>query len=565
MIDALTVRALGSELQHKLVPGRVQNIFSITPASIGFEIYANHARHYLLASTEPQRARLLLVSEKLRSASTHSSPFLLLLKKYTDGALINRVTVVPRERILHIEFDHHAQGVSTLVVELIGNRSNLLLLDAGGIILDGLHRVPASVNRARTLEPHEPYLPPPSQTKADPLAVTVAELHSLLSRAQGETLAQRLVETIAGTSPLFARELAYRITGATDSPFNAAQLKNLHAELTRVWRSPAEPCLALQDDEPVEVAAFPLTHLTQFQIEPQSSMSVALEKFYGAEESYQAVKVPLRALLTSNLEKLERMRASLKRELVSADEIETLKLQGEMILGYQYSLQSGQTLLHAPVSDTLTLDIALDPQLTPLANANKYFDQYKRARDAQARVPARLNAVENEIVFVEQIINDLELAESRAEIDQVVDEARAAGLLPKGEKQKTGAIPRSGPREFTSPDGFQILVGKNARQNDAVTFDRAKPDDIWLHVRGHAGSHAIILANGADVPATTLEFAASLAAYYSQARTEGTADVLYAPRRYVRRVPGSTAHPGLVTVRDEKVIRVRPDKGEIRD
>lgn len=565
MIDALTVRALGSELQEKLVPGRVQNIFSLTPQSIGFEIYANHARHYLFASTEPQRARLLLVSEKLRRAAEHSSPFLLLLKKYTDGAFINRVTVVPRERILHIEFDHHEQGVSTLVVELIGNRSNLLLLDAGGIILDAFRRVPASVNRARTLEPHAPYLPPPAQAKADPLAVTVAELQSLLARAQGETLATRLVETIAGTSPLLARELAFRIAGATDSPFDPAHTKNLHAELTRVWRSPAEPSLAIQGDEPVEVAAFRLAHLTQFQIELQSSMSAALEKFYGAEESYQAVKTLLRTQLTSALEKQERLRASLQRELVSADEIESLKLQGEMILGYQYSLQAGQTLLHAPVSDTLTLDITLDPQLTPVENATKYFAAYKRARAVQARVPARLNAVENDIVFIEQIINDLELAETRAEIDQVVEQARAAGLLPKSEKQKTGAAPRPGPREFTSPDGFQILVGKNARQNDTITFDRAKPDDIWLHVRGHAGSHVIILSNGADVPATSLEYAAALAAYYSQARTEGAADVIYAPRRHVRRVAESAARPGLVTVRDEKVIRVRPEKPENGD
>ncbi len=563
MIDALTVRALGAELNETILRGRAQNVYSLAPQVIGLEIYANHARHYLLASAEPTRARLLLVSERMRRAPTPLPPFLLLLKKYTVGAFVNRIEVVPRERILHIEFDHHEHGISTLVVELLGNRANLILLDAGGIMLDAIRRLPPSPNRARALEPHAFYRPPPSQDQADPLAVTVAELHSLLVRAPGETLAERLVETIAGTSPLFARELVYRVTGAANTAFESTLMPKLHAELTRVWRSPAEPCLAWDQDQPIQVAAYALTHLTYARLEMLSSMSAALEKFYGAEESYEAVKAPLRAQLMASLEKLKRMRGSLQRELVTTDEIEDLKLKGEMILGYQSMLQAGQTLLHAPVNDTLTLDIALDPQLTPIENANRYFAEYKRARDAQARVPARLAAVENDIAFAEQVINDLDSAESRAEIDQVLEEARAADLIPTKTRPKSGSAPRSEPRQFTSPDGFQILVGRNARQNDTLTFERAKPEDLWLHARGRAGSHAVILSNGAVVPETTLEYAASLAAYYSQAREESAVDVIVTPRRNVHRVSGAAARPGLVTVREERVLRVRPINPEI--
>ncbi|MCI0477361.1 MAG: NFACT RNA binding domain-containing protein, partial [Anaerolineales bacterium] len=289
-----------------------------------------------------------------------------------------------------------------------------------------------------------------------------------------------------------------------------------------------------------------------------ASMSAALKKFFGAEESYEAVKVPLRAQIESALEKLRRKRASLQRELVGAEEIENLKLKGEMILGYQYALTPGQTQLRAEVTEELTLDIALDAELSPVENANKYFDQYKRARDARSRVPERIAEVENEIAYAEQILNDLDAAETRAEIDQVIEEAREAQLLAESKMRSSGHAPRSEARQFTSPDGLQILVGRNARQNDELTFERAKPDDMWLHARGHAGSHVVILSNGADVPETTLEFAASLAAYYSQARSEGAVDVIYAPRKNVHRVRGAGAHPGLVTVRDEKVARVRP-------
>lgn len=556
MIDALTARALGAELQGMIQGGRVQNLYFLTPQVIGLEVYANQKRHYLLASAEPQRARLLLVGEKLRSASVPLTPFFLLLKKYVMGAFVNHIQVVARERILHFEFDHREHGISTLVVELTGNRANLVLLDAGGVILDALRRVPSSANRVREILPRAKYFPPPPQNKADPLNLTPAQLRAALEKAPGDTLAERLVAGVAGTSPLLARELVYRVSHSTETPFQSTYVTKLHDELTRAWHSPAKPSLGLEDDHPAAVAAIELTHFPDIEFVP--SMSAALEKFYGTVESYEAVKVPFRVQIMAALEKLERTRASLQRELVSDQEIESLKLNGEMILGYQHELTEGQTQLHAPVSEELTLEIPLDPALSPVENANKFFDAYKRARDASQQVPERITATENDIAFAQQILNDLDLAESREEIDQVFEEAREANLVRETSLRSGGRAQRSEPRAYVSPDGFQILVGRNARQNDALTFERAKADDLWLHARGHAGAHVVVLSNGVNLPQTTLEFAASLAAYFSQARAESGVDVIYAPRKNVHRVRGAGAHPGLVTVRQEQVVRVRP-------
>ena len=555
MIDALIARALCAELQGTIQGGRVQQIYFVAPLVLGLEVYANHKRHYVLASAEPQRPRLLLVTEKLRSASVPLTPFALLLKKYVNGAFINRVQVVTRERILRIEFDQRENGITTLVVELIGNRANIILLDAGGVILDALKRVTSAVNRAREIVPRAKYVPPPPQGKADPLALTLPQLQSLLEKANGETLAQKVVASVAGTSPLFANELAFRVSGTADSLYSSAYVTKIFEALTRAWNSPAEPSLAFEKEHPVAVAAFALTQFPHYDKIP--SMSAALETFFGAEESYEAVKVPLRAQINTALEKMERMRANLQRELVSADEIETLKLKGEMILGYQYALTPGQTKLRAQVDETLTLDIALDPKQNAVENANAYFAKYKRARDAQAAVPERIGVVENDIAFVQQLLNDLDAAETRAEIDAVIEQAQEANVLRDTTPATRGNVTRSEPRAFSSDD-FQILVGRNARQNDWLTFERAKSDDLWLHARGHAGSHVVILSNGAEVPQTTLEYAASLAAYFSQARAHGAVDVIYTPRKNVHRVRGAGAHPGLVTVREERVVRVKP-------
>ena len=149
-------------------------------------------------------------------------------------------------------------------------------------------------------------------------------------------------------------------------------------------------------------------------------------------------------------------------------------------------------------------------------------------------------------------------AETRGEIDAVAAEARAARLLTTP-RAKSGAPPApSQPREFISPDGFQVLVGRNARQNETVTFDRAGAEDLWLHARGAAGAHVVILTRGRQAPESTVEFAASLAAYYSQAREDTRVDIIVAPRKNVRRVSGRAARPGLVTVRGERTVRVRP-------
>lgn len=555
MFDALTARALGAELNGTITRGRVQAVVVAAPLTIGLEVYAHHTRRYLLASAEPSRPRLHLVTEKLRAAPLVQTPFMLLVKKYLDGAFINRIEVVPRERILHIEFDHHAQGISTLVVELMGRLSNLILLDPGGFILDAIRRVPPSVNRVRSIQPREKYLPPPPQDKADPLAINPAQLEHRLARAAGETLAERLVQTVAGTSPLLARELAFRALGDADAPYDPTRVVALHAELWRIWRSPAEPTLGYEDGQVSAVAAFDLKQDASTEAVP--SMSAALEKYFGADLSYEAVKAPYRKQIVSALEKLQRMRASLQRELVPDADIEQLKTKGEMILGYQYALTPGQTMLRAETGEGV-LEIALDSDLSAVENAQKYFAEYKHAKEAAARVPSRLADAENDIAYAEQILNDLDTAETRAEIDEVLAEAREADLLREHAPRGGTRSARSEPRIFYSPDGFQVLVGRNARQNEEVTFERAGGDDIWLHARGHAGAHVVILTNGAQVPQTSLEFAAGLAAFYSQARAEGAVDVSIAPRRNVRRVGGKAAHPGLVTVRDERVIRVKP-------
>lgn len=547
MFDAVTLAAVAAELNEKILRGRVQDVVQLDALSFGLEIYAHHARHYLYLTAHPTDARVHLVTQKLRGGGMTPTPLFLLLRKYAENAFITSITQLPNERVLKIQFDHAHEGITTLVVETMGRYSNIILLDADGIVLDALKRISADINRVRVTLPRHPYAPPPPQAKLNPTTLTVSDLTRVLAANQAP-LRQTLVNAIAGVSPLLAREIAFRVAGDCDALGDSTHARAILDTLRALTHAPWQPCVAFEDDEPAAFAPYLITHLPHHQI--FDSISIAIEAFYGTPEAYAALKEQWRAQLIEARERLARKRDALANALPRAEDVERLRLCGEMILAHAHTIARGQGKLEI---EDLRLEIPLKPNLTAVENAQEFFKEYRRQKDALARVPALLTTTNNELEYVEQMLNDLELAETRAEIEAVVAAAREAGLLPPTKKR--AKILPSAPREFVSRDGFTILVGKNARQNDELTFRRARPDDLWLHARGVAGAHVIIVRAGRNIPESTIEEAAALAVRYSAARDESHADVLVAHRRDVRRVRGGK--PGMVTVRASRTVLVR--------
>jgi predicted ribosome quality control (RQC) complex YloA/Tae2 family protein len=550
MFDAVTLTAVTAELNETILHGRVQDVVQLDALSFGLEIYAHHARHYLYFTAHPTDARVHLVTQKLRGSGMTPTPLLLLLRKYVENAFADAITQLPNERVLKIRFDHAREGITTLVIETIGRYSNIILLDADGIVLDALKRVSADINRARVILPRHPYAPPPPQAKLDLTTLTTSDLARVLASSPHTPLRQTLVNAVAGVSPLLAREIAFRVAGDCDALGDSTRARAILDALHALTRAPWQPCVAFEDDEPAAFASYLITHLPKHQI--FSSISAAIEAFYGTPEAYAALKEQWRAQLIEARERLARKRDALANALPRAEQVERLRLSGEMILAHAHEIARGQEKLKVEIGDE-RLEIALNPQLSAVENAQEFFKEYRRQKDALARVPALLSAANNELEYADQMLNDLELAETRVEIDAVIAAAREAGLLAPA--QRRVKIQPSAPREFVSRDGFTILVGRNARQNDDLTFRRARPDDLWLHARGVAGAHVIIVRAGRDIPESTIQEAAALAVRYSAARDESHADVIVAPRREVQRVRGGK--PGMVTVRTGRTVHVR--------
>jgi predicted ribosome quality control (RQC) complex YloA/Tae2 family protein len=285
-------------------------------------------------------------------------------------------------------------------------------------------------------------------------------------------------------------------------------------------------------------------------------ISTVMWRYFEQELSadpYAAARQQVQGLIETTRSRLERTLAQLQAQVIDEAEICRLRENGELLLTFQGQIERGAVEATLPDHTGNPRTISLDPKLTPVENAQAYFRRYRKATRAAEEVEGHLEEVRPDLVYVEQLSADLALAESRPEIEEVRRALGAAGW-PPGAQRGGGASKQIGGFRRFEVHGFTVFAGRNARQNEELTFQLAGRDDLWLHVRGQPGAHVIIKSGGQPVPEEVIRRAAELAAHYSPARGESGVDVDVAERRFVRRV--RSGHPGMVTYRNERTVRV---------
>ncbi|MFL5734970.1 MAG: NFACT family protein [Chloroflexia bacterium] len=622
--DALTIGAVRREIEQKAVGGRVQGVLAAAPLTIGLEVYRSGVgRTFLLLSAHPQLARVHFTPTAPSRDPLQQPPLLLLLRKYVRGGLISGLSQPPFERVLMLsiakrlgpgkrqeyhsdpyfmdsptEQDDEEEDLDAplttvdLVIEIMGRLSNIVLVEEDGTVMDSIKRIPSSINRYRVILPHHPYVPPPPQDKRDPLSAGVSalslELQTLTGLDPTAPAWKALVSGFAAVSPTLAREVVFRALGDAQTPaaeiaVNPTHLEKVQRELRALLNldhtAAFTPTVAWQPlpegRKALDFAPYTLEHLAAkgANLETCATISEAASRYYTALESlsgHSALVAQARADLADLRSRDERRVAALRGQLTRAEAAEQLRRKGEFLLAYMHTLTPGQTTLSIP-DENLTIE--LDPDLTPVANAQAFFKEYHKARSAQAGLPALLERAEMQVRYLDELETSLDLASGYDEIRAVQSEIKQA-RSPSGPERPTEASaqpnkqqrkPRGNQEKLPQPlrlkthSGLQMLVGRTARQNDAATFRLASPDDLWFHARGVPGSHVILRTAGAAEPTEDdIREAASQAAARSRAREEAQVDVIYTPKRNVRKVPNSP--PGFVTVRHEQVVRVAPAK-----
>ncbi|MFO7173103.1 MAG: NFACT RNA binding domain-containing protein [Bacillota bacterium] len=594
--DATVLAAVVDELDRHLRGGRIHKVYQPTPWELHLLVYAGREHLRLLLSCHPQGARLHL-TQVVRPNPPHPPTFCMLLRKHLEGGRILAVRQVGRERIAHVEvgaLDELGNPATyTLVAEVMGKHSNLVLLAPSGRIIDAARRATEEQNRYREVLPGLPYVPPPPTGKLDPAAVTGEELGQWLARAGVEAMGrpawQFVLDAVDGLGPLVAREIAHRAgVGGLAGNLGPAELDRLARACRELYalvdsRAFAPTLLLDEAGQPRDFAVVELRHWAGATL-PVDSVSALLDRFYAAQEERQrttALRAELRRVLAQELGRVRRKLQAQLEDLRRAEEAEPLRQKGELLMAYLWQVPRGADRVELPNfydPEQRPVVIELDPALSPAENAQAYFRRYQKARSGLQAIREQVARSQAELQYLEQVEATLAAAASLPELEEIRAELAAEGYLSEGpaEEKGRGAGARgaaggrrageglqgsgqpSRPLVVRSSDGLEIWVGRNNRQNETLTFKLAAPTDLWLHAKEIPGAHVILrLPPGVEPPETSLREAALLAAYFSKARLSANVPVDYTLRRHVRKPPG--ARPGMVLYDHHRTLHVTPD------
>lgn len=561
--DALTMAAVTTEVNAFAAGGRIQRIIQPSAGSIALSIYSQGSQRWLVLSADARHARVAFAAERLAKAFATPSSFVMLLRKHLEGTRVASVSEVPGERVLSLQTGTGEHAVR-LVAEVMGKHSNVILLDIDDLILGALKIVPPRLSRVRPILPGRPYQPPPpnerdaelfsSGPRLDPRAGT-DELRRCLRQATARTsVSSALLGLLAGCGPLLAGQIALRAGIHPTAPLAGREIDALVAASLAFYRRydshDWQPCVFTDERGRVDFAPYlPLAA----DVKPFESMSAAIDSVSGHRESHDAL-ASIRSAVGTDIKRaqqhVENTLISLDTGLRSAENSDAVRDAGQLVLAYQHTVAPNADRLEIP---DLEANIPLNPRLTPVENAEALFRRYRKLRDAKRRIPALVVSARTErerlaelAIFAGLAQNEGDLRDIRAELTQ---QSKASPKAPKVARQKRG------PRRYRNGAAIAI-AGRNARENEEVTFHLAHREDLWFHARGRTGSH-VILRHGEQPPSDrALSAVAALAAFLSEGRADTRVEVDMARVRDVRKVGGGP--PGRVTYRGARTFTVAP-------
>ena len=559
-LDAITLQALVAELRPQLLGLRIDKVQQPARDQVILLLRGNRR---LLLNAGANAPRLQL-TELLRDNPAEPPMFCMLLRKHLVGARVAEITQPPMERLVRMELDITDEfgrpGRRTLVLEAMGRRSNLILLDGDGRIIECLRRVDADLSAARQVLPGLFYQAPASGDRLPVTQETEAGFRARLAAANPERqLDAFLLDQYFGLSPLTARELAFRTTGETDShlfglgPVGEDRFwQEVSALIEAVKENHFAPYCLWKDGRPVEFSAFAIRQYgSGMECVRCESFSQMLDRFYEVRERQERVRqkgADLIRTATTARDRLRRKLALQEKDYAQTQDRDQLRICGDLITANLYRMERGARTLTCEnyyEEGCPQVTVSLDPLLTPQQNAAKYYKRYSKMAIAR-----------RDLEYLESVLEEISEAETEQDFTDIRGELRDAGFLRT--QGKKGINRPAKPREFCTSSGFRVLVGRNNRQNDQLTTKTADHRDLWFHTQKIHGSHVILCTQGQAVDDETIVEAAKIAAWYSQARESGNVPVDYTQVKNVKKPSG--ARPGMVIYSTCRTVNVTPEE-----
>ena len=542
--DGFFLHHMVEELQRELVNGRIQKINQPFEQELVLQIRSNRQSHRLLLSAHPVFGRIQLTQTTFENPAQPST-FIMVLRKYLQGALIESIEQVENDRIVEMtvsnknEIGDHIQA--TLIIEIMGKHSNILLVDKRSHkILEVIKHVGFSQNSYRTMLPGSTYIAPPSTESLNPFTIKDEKLFEILQTQ--ETTAKNLQSLFQGLGRDTANELERILVSEKLSTF-----RNFFNQETK-------PCLTETSFSPVPFAN---------QVgEPFANLSDLLDTYYKDKAERDRVKQQASELIRRVENELQKNRHKLKKqekELLATDNAEEFRQKGELLTTFLHQVPNDQDqVILDNYYTNQPITIALDKALTPNQNAQRYFKRYQKLKEAVKYLTDLIEETKATILYLESVETVLNQA-GLEEIAEIREELIQTGFIRRRQREKIQK--RKKPEQYMASDGKTIIyVGRNNLQNEELTFKMARKEELWFHAKDIPGSHVVISGN-LDPSDEVKTDAAELAAYFSQGRLSNLVQVDMIEVKKLNKPTGGK--PGFVTYTGQKTLRVTPDPEKI--
>lgn len=576
-LDGAFLRHIKYEVKKQALDARVDKIFQPNKDEIVISLRCKSGTYKLLLSVRASSPRVHFTKHKIENPSVPPMLCMLFRKKLTSAKLID-VRQVGLERALFFDFlatdELGDKSKITIVSEIMGKYSNVILLDSSGKIIDALKRVDASTSSKRLVLPGIGYELPPKQDKLSLLDEDADIVDAMLKRKPGSTVEKAMLSCIQGISPIVCREAAYAVCGSKDialGDLNIEQKESLKKTINSISKTVFEVSgnpIMIKDDNGklIDFSFLPIKQYGESaKIISYESFSELLDEFYFEKDNQERMKTKyadLSRLLTTLLDRINKKIAIQKNEIEQSKKKEVLKLYGDLLKANLYKLSFGEdeVVVENFYDEYKPTKIKLDSRISPSQNVQKFYKEYTKSKHAIKLLNEQIELSKVERDYLEGVLDTLSRVQLEDEINEIRSELAEQGYIKSRSSRKSN-VSKLKPMRFKSTEGFEILVGRNNIQNDKLTLKESKKTDIWFHVKDIPGSHVILVANGKEVGEQSLYDAAMIAAFYSKAGGSSGVPVDYTFVRYVSKPQG--AKPGNVIYKNQKTLFVTPNKDYI--
>ena len=580
VLAGCVIAALTHELKSRLCAGRIDKIYQPETDEIVFAIRNKGNNYRVLLSANSNYPKIHFT--KFNKENPMIPPnFCMVLRKHLLGGRIIDIIQPQFERMvkLIIESSDELNILKTkeLIIEMMGRHSNIILINyEDNKIIDSIKRIPLSISRYRQVLPGIKYTMPPSQNKINPLEIGTGDFFTsvIQNKDKRTSIYKALYMSFTGISPLLSREICYRssvdentILSNLDNQTMDSIYKNFTDIIGKIKRKDFTPTIYYDStiEKYIDFSSIEISHLNYYEKHLFESTNDMLEDFYLKRDSMERIKQrtgDLRKNIRIKLDRMYNKLNNLNMDLKKGYDAKKYRLYGNLITTNIYQIEKGQDeieLVNFYDEGYNIINIPLDKRLTPAQNAQKYFKIYNKAKTAIYEINKQIKKTKAEIGYLEQIIINIEQCTHMSDIEEIRAELEETGILKrKITKKGIDSGKKSNYLKYISSEGFEILVGKNNKQNNDITFKISSKEDLWFHVKDMPGSHVVLRQEGKTPGDSSILEAATLAAYHSKAKNSTKVAVDYTQRKNVKRQHG--AKPGMVIYDNYSTILVDSDE-----